>query len=254
MPAVSAKDVTDPKVSYFRSVPGPGPGVCKICHGAPGAGWSVCWGCDHVADQLSNPVSLVVPITLATKNGAMYDVLVRYKRQNPSPARHEARLLLAAMLVRFLGSHSGCISLAAGAEWDLITIVPSTSDRAGPHPLESVMSMNSHLESLFLPTLKKGPVQTTHNSASDQGFTAVADVSDRRVLLVDDTFTTGARGQSAASVLGANGAHVLAILPVARLITPGFSEEAQALWDKAKKVPFNFETCCVHSDSHEDDW
>lgn len=41
-----------------------------------------------------------------------------------------------------------------------------------------------------------------HNKADDDAFTVSRPLSGERVLLIDDTLTTGARLQSAASALG----------------------------------------------------
>jgi hypothetical protein len=65
------------------------------------------------------------------------------------------------------------------------------------------------------------------------------------VLLVDDTFTSGARGQSAASALQLAGAHVVAMVPVGRYIRPDFSPMTQTFWDDARRTRFDFESCCL---------
>jgi hypothetical protein len=41
----------------------------------------------------------------------------------------------AAILGYFLQLHSGCVAAAAGGPWDVITAVPSSTDREGEHPL-----------------------------------------------------------------------------------------------------------------------
>ena len=59
------------------------------------------------------------------------------------------------------------------------------------------------------------------------------------MLLVDNTFTSGARGQSAASALQLAGAHVA----VGRYVRPDYSPATQAFWDDARATRFDFETC-----------
>ena len=63
------------------------------------------------------------------------------------------------------------------------------------------------------------------------------------MLLVDNTFTSGARGQSAASALQLAGAHVVAMVPVGRYVRPDYSPTTQAFWDDARATRFDFETC-----------
>jgi len=46
----------------------------------------------------------------------------------------------------------------------------------------------------------------------------------KRILLIDDTLTTGATAQSAASALSNGGATVVGILTIGRMIKPSFSE------------------------------
>jgi hypothetical protein len=65
------------------------------------------------------------------------------------------------------------------------------------------------------------------------------------VLLVDDTFTSGARLQSAASALALGGATVVAGVVVGRFCNPGFNDATQQLWDDASERRFSFDTCCL---------
>lgn len=69
----------------------------------------------------------------------------------------------------------------------------------------------------------------------------------RHVLLLDDTFTTGAALQSAASALAVAGAQVVAAVVVGRVINPEFSAQAGELWRSAAATPFDFERCCLCS-------
>ncbi len=91
----------------------------------------------------------------------------------------------------------------------------------------------------YKPVLAAGPEATTHNKASDRGYTGV--------LLVDDTFISGARVQRAASALQLAGARVVATVPIGRYLKPGYSEKAAELWQQATVAPFNFDVCWVHA-------
>jgi hypothetical protein len=66
------------------------------------------------------------------------------------------------------------------------------------------------------------------------------------VLVNDDTWTSGARPQSAASALERVGARVVAIVPVARY----FQVEQRDQWDSEwwkdqRRIPFRFESCAL---------
>jgi predicted amidophosphoribosyltransferase len=52
----------------------------------------------------------------------------------------------------------------------------------------------------------------------------------KRILLIDDTLTTGAMAQSAASALSNGGATVVGILTMGRMIKPSFSETVNEYW------------------------
>lgn len=68
------------------------------------------------------------------------------------------------------------------------------------------------------------------------------------MLLVDDTFTSGATFQSAASALALDGADVVAGVVIGRVIntsdTAGHPEKL-ALWQQQRQVPFSFAACCL---------
>jgi hypothetical protein len=141
--------------------------------------------------------------------------------------------------------HSDCIATAAGGGWDVITSVPSTAPREGEHPLAAAINLVPDLRGQYEELLHRGSGQIDHTVASDGGYEPAHEVSGHRILLVDDTFTSGARAQSAASALNNAGATVAAIVPIGRVINPDFNEENEAYWRRQSKLPYAFDTCCV---------
>jgi hypothetical protein len=141
--------------------------------------------------------------------------------------------------------HGDCIRGAAAENWDVLTIVPSSAGRVGRHPLERVISMFRSLKDQYEPLLASGPGLAGHNTAADDSYVTTTDVRGRRVLLIDDTFTSGARVQSAASALQLAGATVVAALPIGRVIKPDFNAESKALLERAREHPFDFGVCCL---------
>jgi hypothetical protein len=184
----------------------------------------------------------VVPISLMTKEGQFYYLLKSYKGYYSTQAQ---RIQLGSVLARFLGNHAACIR-GQHAAWNTITIVPSSGEREGPHPLEDVARGVAKLLSQQYELLLRKREQLRHNAASDAGYEPIVEVTDRRVLLLDDTFTTGARVQSAASALQLAGARVVAAVIGGRLINlnPAYPQY-QALWDRAGAEAFDFRTCCL---------
>lgn len=242
----TAIEITDPHIHTYTRVLPVGPGVCAICHGAPPKGFNRCRSCSQTTDQVSHPVRLVVPISLTEVRGQLHHVLWAYKRESyPEKVRAPFRLQISALMTRFLGQHGNCIRRAAHQDWDAITIVPSSQGRAGVHPLEDAIRLSPLLLDQYQPLLRPGPGKADHNQASDQAYDVVDSVSGMSVLLLDDTFTSGARAQSAASSLYCAGANVVAMVPIGRIINRDFSHEASALLDRAKEEPFDFDVCCL---------
>jgi phosphoribosylpyrophosphate synthetase len=97
--------------------------------------------------------------------------------------------------------------------------------------------------------LRRGTLQVDHRRADDLGFVVSADIGGARSLLIDDTLTTGARLQSAASALQLAGGRVVAAVVVGRVIRPEWSTESAALWRAARSRRFSFDTCCLERDA-----
>jgi adenine/guanine phosphoribosyltransferase-like PRPP-binding protein len=148
-----------------------------------------------------------------------------------------------SLLARFLYDHRTCLRSRAGA-WDFITTVPST-DRPGPHALATAIGLVPWLAAQHRDTLVRGETPMGHNLASDAGFIAPQGVRGARVLIVDDTLTTGARAQSAASALQLAGARVAAVVPIGRVIDPCRGEHALAYWTSRCEEVFDFGRCCL---------
>ena len=104
-----------------------------------------------------------------------------------------------------------------------------------------VSSLASHYEELLLP----GSRPARHRSADDDAFKVKARIDGRRVLLVDDMFTSGAEVQSAASALQLAGAIVPAAVVIGRFIKPELNEAARVLWQQASDREFAFDRCCL---------
>jgi predicted amidophosphoribosyltransferase len=248
----TAEELTDPYLSTYVAVPRAGEGVCDLCHGAPNPGFTRCWSCANTMGQVSHPSRLVVPISLTKKTtsptdtgGQFHDVLRNYKYSHNAEVRQRLGLQVSAVLTRFLRKHSACIAAAAGEPWDYLTITPSTKASSTPHALERAIGMSEDLRVQYRAVLQRGPGELEHNQAADDGYVTTTSVKGDRILVVDDTFTSGARSQSAASALTAAGATVVGIVPIGRFIDTN-REAAAALWEAARQVPFSFDVCCLN--------
>jgi len=240
----SAREIALSLASICTPVPPAGDGVCDRCHRPPSSGYSRCYSCSQVEQQLSAPCPLVVPISLTEVLGQLHYQLRNYKGAE-SQMQRDFLIRTAAILGYFLHQHADCIAEAAGGGWDVITSVPSSTERAGEHPLMRAIRAVGNLREQYEPLLRRGETQTGHNTASDVGFVPLRELGGERVLLIDDTFTSGARAQSAASALSLAGASVAAIVPIGRVISPEFNETTAAYWKRQSALEFDFDVCCL---------
>ncbi|MGP0109167.1 MAG: hypothetical protein ACLPR9_09970 [Acidimicrobiales bacterium] len=180
-------------------------------------------------------------------------MLRHYKTDQYSHLHDEFGAKVVSLLSQFLTMHGECIAQAAGGEWDVITTVPSSAERSGQHPLVTAINRVQGLSDQYVPLLKRGDATIAHLSASDDGYELLTPLDGERILLIDDTFTSGSRVQSAASRLSLGGGDVLAIVPIGRVITPSFNETVAEYWKKQRTTTFKFDTCCLEADQGEDE-
>jgi hypothetical protein len=164
--------------------------------------YTVCRNCAEIRRQLGGPLSPVTPVSLAVGTGALYGALRRYKTTHPA-ARHHAREL-AGLLAAFLHRHLRCV---APGGIDTVMVVPSQCGRPPPHPLAGVLQAVPGLPAAA-GLLRPGDRGVDRRRASRDGVGVTASLAGRRVLLLDDTYTTGAHLQSAAWAIRSHGAAV----------------------------------------------
>lgn len=208
---------TEPFLDTFLPVPPIHPGVCRLCHGTADPSDALCWSCRRTTEQVTRPVDEVVPISLCEAHGQLHYLLRKYK-DGPSELRRRLRPRVAGLVGRFLAEHEQCLG-----PWDIVTTVPSGRSRQGTHPLVTALHMLP-LRTRQRRLLRADPAAPhgAHLAASDDRFTLTEEVANARVLLVDDTFTSGAALQSAASRLQIAGAHVTAVV-LGRYVKPEYS-------------------------------
>jgi hypothetical protein len=245
----SAAQYTDPSLHTYTPVPAAGPGVCPVCRSGPRPGYAVCRSCTEVMRQVSHPTTNVVPISLYTLDSQLWHVL-RYYKDGSGPGAELLALQVAAIIARFTARHLRCVADLLGGDPAVVTSVPSTraEPRPGRHPLETAITRVGTLASRYAPLLVRGPGDADHNLADDRAFTVRRRLGGERVLVVDDTLTTGARLQSAASALGRSGASAVAAIIVGRVIDPDWNENSRRIWEQARETRFSFDQCCLCRD------
>lgn len=231
---------------HLATVPKTSSGIaCSVCHGFRDGPSDLCSSCRLTTSQVSRPLTTVIPISLAPEYTQIYHILKTYKADYATAAQRQGmRLSLAAALTWFLHKHTECI----GA-WDTLVAVPSTR-RPRPHPLEDVVSRSAALRNRLGVLLEVTQTPPTKRRATDDGFRTTEPVDGRQVLLIDDTFTSGASLQSAASRLALDGAEVVGAVVLGRFVRESWSNNQQFLQVMAE-IPFSWDSCCVHVSGEE---
>lgn len=237
MPRVS--DLTALYESFLYG-PRAAPGVCTTCFNFTD-GYHRCYACTHNEAWLD----AVAPISYSPAHEQLHHVLAAYKRQTGAVASRFA-VELAALLWRYLSRHETCLADAAGTDaFMIVTTVPSGNpERDRRHPLRRIVG------ELAAPTqrrherlLERSPVDATTHSFSARRYAALRALDGETVLLVDDTWTTGANAQSAAAALKHAGASKVGAVVIGRHVTRQWHENDRRL--SALAGHFTWDACAL---------
>jgi predicted amidophosphoribosyltransferase len=217
-----------------------GPDVCATCFNFT-AGYARCWACAHGHPALD----AVAPISYSIAREQLHHALASYKRLNGDVARR-LQAILAAILWRFLIVHERCVAMAANTNsFDLVTTVPSGDPtRDESHPLRNIVG------ELVAPTrdrchrlLRRTDARTGQRSFNPHKFEAIRRLDGQAILLIDDTWTTGASAQSAAAALKAAGAGRVAAVVIGRHLNREWHENDRRIRGIVR--PFEWQACAL---------
>jgi hypothetical protein len=220
--------------------------VCLICCGPSGGSHGVCFACRWVGSRLGVPLVPVFPVRLCPLPSALYTVLLGYKEAPVGEARRRFAPMVGALVGSFLEAHAGCLAAAAGGALELALPVPSTA-RPGGAPLNGVEGL-ARTVSAGIPAVRWSPellarsrAPVGHMRPDSSAFEVPADVrgavSGRRAVLLDDTYVSGARAQSAAAALRGAGARAVVIVALGRVLRPDRSPAHAAFLRRARIQP-----------------
>jgi predicted amidophosphoribosyltransferase len=145
------------------------------------------------------------------------------------------------MLDWWLGEHRGTLLARTRGRWDLVVGVPSSHRPAGA-PVDALLEAVPALVRTHRRLLARGTASTDHLVAARSGFTVTGEGDagpgprGGRALVVDDSFTTGARAQSAAAALRVAGIPVAGVLVLGRAVAPEAAPWQAAYWDSTAEV------------------
>jgi predicted amidophosphoribosyltransferase len=224
----------------FMLGPRPGPDVCADCFDLTDGG-TRCNHCSHDGGW----VDTMAPISYSIGGEQLNHALGGYKRY-AEPAGRYLTAGLAAVLWRHVGDHEGCLARAAGVDaFDVVTTVPSSdAGRDGTHPLHRLVGeLVKPLAPRYERLLGRTDAAATAHQFSAERYAASRALRGRAVLLIDDTWTTGANARSAAAALKAAGAERVAVVAIGRYVNRGWSHNDGQL--RRLPRPFDWARCAL---------
>lgn len=238
---------SDPYANFLLPPAPPGAdGVCSVCLTFTERDFDTCFQCAKRRSALD----AVLPISYSPHCGQLHTALRSYK--TCSPSSRQFTIELAAVLWRFLARHESCLARRTGVDgFPVVTTVPSSStERDNTHPLHKIVGeIVDHTAARFEQLLRPTGVTVATRAVDPRRYKATRGILGEDVLLIDDTWTTGASAESAARVLKDAGAGVVALVVVGRHIRTEFANNAQRL----EQLPrFSWERCAFeyHPDGH----
>ena len=204
------------------------PESCRICRGWAGARYDLCFSCSVTMTRVDHPCERVAVMSLCRAGSGLHDLLRDYK-DGPARTREVLSMRVAALAGAFLWREGPSM---APEGWDAVVTVPSTAGRGGAHPLERALARIDWLAPQLATSAVTyaGTGNCGHRQADEDGFRVDPALAGRRVLVVDDTWASGARAQSTASALVSAGAEVAAVAVLSRYLTPMAGTGIEEWW------------------------
>jgi hypothetical protein len=224
----------------FMLGPRRGPDICDVCFNFTD-GYSRCYACAHGETWLD----AVAPISYSVAREQLHHALARYKRLTGDVARRLG-VELAAVLWRYLAEHEACVARAAGTStFELVTTVPSgRRERDESHPLRWIVGeLVGPTRGRHTRLLRRSGVEVPGRAFHAEKYEAVLPLEGQAVLLIDDTWTTGANAQSAAAALRHAGAGPIATVVIGRHLNRDWHENDRRL--RGITRPFDWSRCAL---------
>lgn len=241
-------DVAAPYANYLVPVPAPGSGVCGVCRTAV-VGYPRCYACNEARRLIGRATADITAfVSLAPRGEQLARELVAYKNGKvTAEQRRRMTFGLAAVLWKWLGAHERCVAGPSGTpRYDLITSVPSTSGRL-THPLRELVSgIVAGTGARYRDVLVVNRQDLAQRGQASDRFAADRTVRGTSVLVVDDTWTTGAHAQSASAALKAAGARYTGVVAIGRWLNPDFADNRTWL-AQCRTREWNWDRCCLEA-------
>lgn len=234
-PEDNARRIAAPLLASSMAVPPSGSGVCGICHSSVD-GYDFCYPCNQARQFLLRNVPVIVPISLEVEGEQLHHALKGYKDDRDSAVRDRFAYQLAALTEIFWRNHQTCVE-----PFDSVATLPSMERNA----FEAVVHRSRRLAGLYRPVLTRVGPSGTHQLDATKYTVDSSQVEGRRIVLVDDTFTTGATVFSAVRAIRDAGGTVEHVVVIGRYIKRAYRPSAELIermrgraWDVTECV------CC----------
>jgi predicted amidophosphoribosyltransferase len=224
----------------FMLGPRRGPDVCHLCFNFTD-GYARCYACGRGELWLD----ALCPISYSVAGEQLHRALKGYKRLSGAGARRLSAEL-AALLWRHLAAHEKCLAWEAGADrFELVASVPSGDrERDERHPLRAIVgAMCGATRGRHERLLVRSRATVGERSFDANKFESTRTLQAESVLLVDDTWTTGANAQSAAAALKRAGAGAVAAVVIGRHLNREWHENDRRL--RGIAGPFDWSRCAL---------
>jgi len=217
---------------------------CPSCLGPTTTPFGRCWLCRRLGPTtLAGDAPLVV-VACYRPGDTTHAVLRGYKDAAGDVTRRWLSRRLAAAVGHFVDRHRRCLEQLTGPIDTLCTVPPRVRRHGGarrsPTELPALLDLLAAgvpaWSSLWPLRLANGTEPLGHLRVTSAAYRPTEDLTGRRVLLVDDTWTTGVHLRSAARTVEANGGHIGAIIALGRAVDPGKSASGARWWRHARRA------------------
>lgn len=206
--------------------------TCRVCT-SPTFGQPRCNPCADAANMFEGLADLVVPLSYSIGSGPSAKVLRHYKDDPDPKMRAYCTNILAMTMQVGLDLHRSCMEQHAGKPISMILFVPSTRG------LRDFADLATDLGAVDLLKPVQGDTETSQSGRLVVGhrptkgdrtvtrhrFVLDGDVRGQHVLILDDSWTTGANAQSCALTVRAAGAAAVTVVVAGRRLNLGWSTD-----------------------------
>lgn len=211
---------------------------CALCRAPVNVGYRFCFRCN--AQAAAHP-DLTGFVTYALSGKQSGIEMHRYKDTRPS---RQALSNVLALLKHGL-SHLSCAGDLVGTPVEAVAVIPSRSHYQADAPsLLQRMCTRTLPDDMPLVDLRPKPGSASDRHVRHDAFDVVTWPDASHVMLIDDTWVTGATTLSAAATLRASGARHVSVLVLARWLVPSFGPTREFLTAMRKHAWRNPQDVC----------